>query len=92
MSWQVVYHPDVGKEDIPRIPQNLQSRIRRAIESRIESDPISYGKPLRKSLKGHRKLRVGDYRVIYRIEKNKMAVILVIGHREEVYKKVLKRV
>ncbi|MEW6096323.1 MAG: type II toxin-antitoxin system RelE/ParE family toxin, partial [bacterium] len=41
-------------------------RIRKAIEQRLATDPVKYGEPLRRSLQGYRKLRVGDYRVIYK--------------------------
>jgi len=45
-------------------------------------EPELYGKPLRRSLKGYRKLRVGDYRVIFRIEKH-FIKIFVIQHRSK---------
>ena len=48
-------------------------------------DPLHYGKPLRHSLGGHRALRVGDYRIIYRIESN-IVVIVTVQHRKFVYK------
>ncbi|HCG76959.1 MAG: type II toxin-antitoxin system RelE/ParE family toxin [bacterium (Candidatus Ratteibacteria) CG_4_10_14_3_um_filter_41_18] len=86
MKWQAIYHPDVEKEDLPKIPKNLQARIKKAIELRLLQDPASSGEPLRKSLKGHRKLRVGNYRVIYRIEESTV-FIFKIGHRKEVYRK-----
>ena len=58
--------------------------IKRAIEERLMADPISFGKPLRYSLKGHRRLRVSDYRIVYRIE-DKQVIILAIKHRKEIY-------
>ena len=42
-------------------------------------------KPLRYSLQGARRLRVGDYRVIYRIEPPDVVLVVKIGHRREVY-------
>ena len=84
--WQALYHPDVEKKDLPKIPRNIQLRIKKAIELRLLRDPVSSGGPLRKSLKGYRKLRVGDYRIIYRIEKSDI-LIFKIGHRKEVYRK-----
>jgi mRNA interferase RelE/StbE len=48
------------------------------------TDPLSYSAPLRKSLKGYRKLRVGDHRVIFRLDKT-MIKVLIIGHRKDVY-------
>ncbi|MES2504791.1 MAG: type II toxin-antitoxin system RelE/ParE family toxin [Myxococcota bacterium] len=47
---------------------------------------MGLGKPLRYSLKGHRRLRVGDYRVVYRIEpQNQTVVIIAIKHRKDIY-------
>ena len=89
MEYQPVYHQDVP-HDLAQIPGNIKGRIRKAIETRLLVDPISYGLPLRKSLHGHRKLRVGDYRIIYRIL-GKEVIILKIGHRKDVYPKVLTR-
>ena len=36
---------------------------------------------------GYRKLRAGDYRIIYKLAKKKI-IVLKIGHRKEVYQKV----
>jgi mRNA-degrading endonuclease RelE of RelBE toxin-antitoxin system len=48
------------------------------------SHPIEFGKPLRYSLKGAR-LRVGDWRLIYKIEPPDVVLVVKIGHRREVY-------
>ncbi len=90
MAYTIIYHPDIPKEDLPKIPQNIKETIRRAIETRLLPDPFLSGEPLRQSLKGHRKLRVGDYRVIYRVQADKI-IVLKIGHRKEVYSKVFSR-
>ncbi len=89
MHYRPIYHPDI-LQDISIIPANMRERIRRAIENRLLVDPVSYGLPLRKSLQGYRKLRVGDYRVIYRIDGERL-IILKIGHRKDVYPKMLTR-
>lgn len=47
-----------------------------------------FGKPLQYDLKGHRRLRYIDYRIIYRIEfqiDEEKVVIVAIGHRKEIY-------
>jgi len=87
MEYELIYHPDILKDDLPKIPRNIRENIKKAIEERLLNDPIASGKPLRQSLKGHRKLRIGDYRVIYRIQENSI-IILKIGHRNDVYTKV----
>jgi len=91
MEYRLIYHPDVLKEDLQGIPTNIKSRIRKAIETRLLKDPIMFGQPLRQSLKGHRKLRVGDWRVIYRVGYSNI-VILMIGNRKDVYQEVFRRV
>lgn len=91
MSYRLFYHPDIKKEDLPEIPRNMQERIRRAIEERLLIDPEKYGEPLRRGLSGYRKLRVGDYRVIYKVDRESIA-IFKIGHRKEVYQRAHLRV
>lgn len=89
MSYSVYYHPDVKHKDLPGIPENIKTRIRNAIESRLIVDPEKYGSPLRRGLYGYRKLRVGDYRIIYKLYSSELkVVILKIGHRREVYERV----
>lgn len=89
MDYHLIYHHEIP-EDLANILKNIRERIRKAIETRLVVDPINYGLPLRKSLQGHRKLRVGDYRIIYRID-GQQITILKIGHRKEVYPKVISR-
>ncbi len=90
MPYVPIYHPDVVNRDLPKIPLNIKNRIQRAIEERLMVDPVQSGEPLRRSLKGHRKLRVGDWRIIYRI-KGESVIILIIQNRKEVYKNIFRR-
>lgn len=85
MNYTIHYHSEISK-DIFSIPRNIQSRVRKAIEQRLLRDPIKYGEPLKRSLQGYRKIRVGDYRIIYRVQSHEI-IVLKIGHRKEVYKK-----
>lgn len=85
--FQVEYLDSVVKEDIPLLPKTARDRIKRAIETRLTIDPIGLGKPLRYSFKGHRRIRVGDYRIIYRVDNDsKLVTVAVIKHRKHVYK------
>lgn len=78
----IKYHPKVKSEDIPRSSSNIAVRIENAIKKRLIINPIKYGFYLHGSLKGYRKLRVGDWRVIYRIVDNKEIRIIAIGNRK----------
>ncbi|MBI3334970.1 MAG: type II toxin-antitoxin system RelE/ParE family toxin [Candidatus Portnoybacteria bacterium] len=91
MRFTVIYHEAVAKEDIPKLSSEWPQNIRLAIEGKLTVQPEVFGKPLRRSLKGYRKLRVGDYRVIFRIEVNTV-IIFLIAHRSIVYKKTYKRI
>lgn len=84
-DYTIEYLDSVVKEDIPRLTSSLRSTIKRAIEERLMIDPIGFGKPLRYSLKGHRRLRVSDYRIVYRIEIKTSILIVAIKHRKEIY-------
>ena len=90
MTYQVLYHPDIPK-DLKRIPQNMREMIKRAITERLVTDPEAAGQPLRRNLKGYRKLRAGDYRVIHKIAGNSI-VILKIGNRKDVYDTIFSRI
>ena len=85
MSYRIDYLESVIREDIPELSMSARNQIKQSIERKLATNPIEFGKPLRHSLKGARRLRVGDYRVIYRIEPGEVVLILKIGHRREVY-------
>ncbi len=90
MPFSVIYHPEVKDNDIPKLNADVRERIRKAIESRLMVAPHDYGEPLRKTLKGYWKLRVGDYRVVFRVNGEEI-LILGICHRKEVYQMMEKR-
>ena len=82
--YTIEYLASVAAEDIPSLPKSARMMIQKAIEERLAIDPIGFGKPLRHSLKGHRRLRVSHYRIVYRIE-GATVLIIAIKHRKEVY-------
>ena len=91
-SYRIRYHTAVVNKDIPSLPKTIRARIKKAIEQRLMIQPLRYGKPLRYSHKGHRRLRVGDWRVVYRIEeKHKKVIVLIICHRKDVYSSLSSR-
>ncbi|PCI31394.1 MAG: addiction module antitoxin RelB [Elusimicrobia bacterium] len=90
MSSGLFYHPSVVSDDIPRIDKNLRKRLANAIELRLSAQPESYGKPLRGTLAGFWRLRVGDYRIIFRIVKREVWILGIIN-RKDVYDDIVKR-
>jgi mRNA interferase RelE/StbE len=84
------YHPDVKSIDIPLLDAKLRIRIKNAIERRLMTAPHLYGEPLRKTLRGYWKLRVGDYRVVFKIVVKEVWILGII-HRKKVYDAIKKR-
>jgi mRNA-degrading endonuclease RelE of RelBE toxin-antitoxin system len=86
VKYKISYLEEVVSKHIPRLSASVRKTIRRAIEDRLMVDPVRFGKPLRFSLKGHRRLRVGDYRIVLRIDvKTHSVIIVAIKHGKEVY-------
>jgi len=91
MALKLKYHPDVKRSDLPKIDVKNRDMIKKAIEDRLATQPGTYGKPLRKTLKGYWKLRVGDYRIVFKVSSNSILIFGII-HRKEVYKLIKKRI
>ena len=90
MPFKLQYHPDVKTIDIPLLDARFRARIKNAIESRLTTAPHLYGEPLRKTLRGYWKLRVGDFRVVFKIVGEEVWILGII-HRKKVYEEIKKR-
>lgn len=73
------------------ISSREKERVKTAISKKLMAQPEVFGAPLRRSLQGYRRLRVGDYRAIFRIERQTVK-IFYIGHRSVAYKEAVKRI
>lgn len=66
----------------------MQRRILSYLEERIAQaeNPRDFGEGLTSSFAGLWRYRVGDYRIVCRIEDDRLVVFVVrIGHRRDVY-------
>ncbi len=92
--YRVVIDELVLEKNLKKITQADQQRIFRAIRNKLTTSPEEFGVPLRGEFSSLRKLRVGQYRIIYRIEEEKVRVyVIMIGYRQnaEVYRKLMSR-
>jgi mRNA interferase RelE/StbE len=87
VPYHLRYHPDVKAKDIPKLNRTIQKRIKIAIEQRILQSLEKYSEPLRRTLKGYRKTRVGDYRIVLKIQ-DEDVLILGVCHRKDVYERM----
>jgi mRNA interferase RelE/StbE len=81
----------VVEEDLTAIPRNIQRRIARAIEARLGAAPEQYGEPLRGTLRGYWKLRIGDYRAVYKIVGTESWIFGIL-HRRRIYTDIVRRI
>lgn len=94
MSYSFSYHPKV-KQDFLEIDPVLSTMIQKTMIEKLSSYPLHYGEYLHGQLHPYRKLRVGDYRIVYRVYEKKIVVyVIAVGNRrdDEVYEKALQRV
>ncbi|MDI6731613.1 MAG: type II toxin-antitoxin system RelE/ParE family toxin [Candidatus Margulisbacteria bacterium] len=77
-----------AKKELAKIRKGNPSIARLITDhlNQLQFDP-HIGVPLHGDLKGRMKLRVGNYRIIYTIEKNKLIIyVLTVAHRKDVYR------
>ena len=86
MSFRVIFSPKSCKA-IKSFDQEFKERIKNAIQA-IGDDPFEKGTIKVKGYKDVRRKRVGDYRIIYRIdsERGEILIALVNKRNEETYK------
>lgn len=84
--YALIYHGKVVDKDIPQLDQQTKIRIKAIIAKKLSIEPEKYSKPLRKSLKGYRKLKIGNYRVVFLIQGQKVLIYAIL-HRSKVYQK-----
>lgn len=88
-KWKIVFNSLVYS-DLDGIDKYSALKIKTIIELRLSQAPNLYGLPLRAGLKGFRKLRISDYRVVYFIS-DSTVLIEGIGHRKNIYEMIKKR-
>ena len=88
MVWKVEFD-SAALKDLQRLDQTAQRRIVRYLRERIaiEENPRRLGKALHGDKTGLWRYRIGDYRLLCRIENQILTVLVIaVGHRKEVYR------
>lgn len=88
-KFRLAYHRFVPG-DLSRLDSFWNGQILAAIENKLIVEPEYFGKPLRKTLRGCRSLRVGDYRIVFQLQQEVVTILAVI-HRSTEYKDIEKR-
>ena len=88
-----IYRPDIPPqvaEIIRHLPPDIKRSVKQALRS-LSADPFS-GTPLIRELSGLWKFKVRRFRIVYEPDrKARLIRIFAIGHRQEVYEKLVDR-
>lgn len=86
MAYQVSILPEALRT-LTKLDEGVRRRVAAKIDQLAENPRPSGAKALQGDRKGYLRIRVGDWRVVYRVEDDKLLVLVVrIGHRGEVYR------
>jgi len=86
--FSVLFHSDI-KKDLKKIDKKDIGEIIESMDYKLGSKPEFFGRPLRGTLKGYWKLRLGKYRAVYKITE-KEVIVLAVLKRSEVYQHFLR--
>lgn len=78
-------------EDLRGLDARSARLVLNVLGDRLTTEPEMYGKPLGGKFAGLRRVRVGDLRVVYRIDED-CADVLIIMNRKEVYGELERRI
>ena len=88
MTWSVEWD-DAARRELRKLDRTTQQRILRFFRERImvDEEPRRFGKALQHQLQGLWRYRIGDYRVVCRIQDEYITVlVLAVGHRRHIYR------
>ena len=75
-----------AQRELAAIPQPTRIRLVDAIDS-LGGSPLA-GSPLKGGLRGLRRLRVDDYRIVYELLDGELVILVVrVAHRREAYRR-----
>jgi mRNA interferase RelE/StbE len=84
LAWRISFTPQAEK-DLSRIDSQNARHINRYLRDRVAPNPRAVGGPLKGRLREFWRYRVGDYRVLARIEDEQLPVLVVqIGLRSSI--------
>ena len=78
-----------ARKELKKLDPYTQKIILLWLNKNLEGcdNPRVFGKPLSANRIGQWRYRIGDYRVIAKIEDDKLIILVIaIGHRREIYK------
>ena len=88
LAWKIEFTPEAEKQ-LSKIDRQTAKRIIKFLRNRIEKaeNPRIHGTALKGVLREFWRYRVGDYRIISRIEEEHLIIVVIrVAHRRDVYR------
>ncbi len=73
-----------ARRELARLPHQVRRRLVRAIDG-LRDEPLS-GASLKGGLRGLRRLRTGDYRIVYELLEKEIVVLVIRDARRKAYR------
>lgn len=87
MKYKLMYSEKAQKQ-LNRLDYSIKSKILKYIDQNLfnTDNPKKFGKALRYNLKGFCRYRVENYRIIAKIEEDKLVILIVqVNKRDKIY-------
>lgn len=86
MACSVIWH-EKALDDLKTLDKQTAAKIVERVKNYLVQNPEKIGKPLKGIFKGLFRYRLGDYRILYAIDKpENQIIVLYIDHRKDIYK------
>ena len=86
MAWEIEWNKKALKQ-LESLDTPVQKKIHDYLAKLVSNNnPRSFGSGLTDDKAGWWRYRIGDYRVICRLENHRLVVVIIaVGHRKEIY-------
>lgn len=85
MSQYKIEFLKTAEKEFYKLPKEIQKRIANKLES-LRINPYPSDVKALKNGEGRLRVRVGDYRMIYRVENDRLVILIIkVGHRKNIY-------
>jgi mRNA interferase RelE/StbE len=87
LAFDVHWH-EQALDDLKSLDRDIAGKIVDRVKYHLSEKPGDLGKSLKGVLKGLHRYRIGDYRIIFAIDRSENSIsVLHIAHRKDVYRR-----
>jgi mRNA interferase RelE/StbE len=85
VTYKIIVQPRARKAYLA-LQGSARKRVGAAIDA-LASEPRPHGAKALTSMAGVLRVRVGDYRIMYEVQDDRLVVLVIaVGHRREIYR------